>query len=547
MLHDIEYLTKTKKTGVYGYRRRIPNDVRYLFDGKTEIVRSLKTKHLTAAQIEVERINKWFNKRVATVGYSRKSSSKLPVERLRDIYEDLKFSGDHPDDVPIIDVHTDPKEIIAFFEDGMNAGMLKKAYYDEKIPFTEYQDALRSLKLSSRTLYKIQESVAKREALKQPLERKYMDRERMRAESIDPNIDCDTEDYIVPQNKWDESDPEVIRYRMMNGENLLPPATWQNATDDYIKRFKASETPRNPEQILKHTKATMSQCIKLSAFLAHGMDTPLLQIEESDVEAFVSSTSTSPSTKTKNLSMLLSVWNGWNKCNKKSAVQSEPFKDFLDTQKSLIKATKRKRRSFTPSEYAAFQESLLNESDAEIRLIGLIMAYCGAPNGEAAKLQRRDIKLSSDVPYMVFRSTADSITGKDRLDRAVPLLEPLLTQIKDYLEVHHQDGSERIFPRHGYGTHSSSDRSALLTAHIVNERPYDPDQLSPYSLRHTFKDRAVKAKVDTAQREYLMGHKSPESSRIHEDYGTKQPVKDTVDDMQRILTVKSWGYFEEFD
>ena len=118
----------------------------------------------------------------------------------------------------------------------------------------------------------------------------------------------------------------------------------------------------------------MSQCIKLSAFLAHGMDTPLLQIEESDVEAFVSSTSTSPSTKTKNLSMLLSVWNGWNKFNKKSAVQSEPFKDFLDTQKSLIKATKRKRRSFTPSEYAAFQESLLNESDAEIRLIGLIMA-----------------------------------------------------------------------------------------------------------------------------------------------------------------------------
>ena len=514
MLHDIEYLTKTKKTGVYGYRRRIPNDVRYLFDGKIEIVRSLKTKHLTAAQIEVQLINKWFDERVAAVGYSRKSSSKLPVERLREIYEDLKFSGDHPDDVPIIDVYTDPKEVTAFLEDGMNSHLLRKAFLDEKISFTKYQGALNSLRLSGRTLYKITESIAKREALKEHLERKFMDWERMRAENINPNIDCDAEDYIVPQNKWDESDPEVIRYRMINGENLLPPATWQNAMDDYIKRFKASETPRKPEQILKHTKATMSQCIKLSAFLAHGMDTTLLQIEESDVEAFVSSTSTSPSTKTKNLSMLLSVWNGWNKCNKKSAVQSEPFKDFLDTQKSLIKATKRKRRSFTASEYVAFQESLLTESDAEIRLIGLIMAYCGAPTGEAAKLQRRDIKLLVDVPYMVFRSTADSITGKDRLDRAVPLLEPLLAQIKEYLEVHNQDGSERIFPRHGYGTHSSSNRSALLKAHIVNERPYDSDQLSPYSLRHTFKDRAVKAQVTTEQREYLMGHKSPESSRI---------------------------------
>ena len=40
----------------------------------------------------------------------------------------------------------------------------------------------------------------------------------------------------IPQLVWDESDPEVIRYRVMCGENLLPDPTWQNALDDYLKR-----------------------------------------------------------------------------------------------------------------------------------------------------------------------------------------------------------------------------------------------------------------------------------------------------------------------
>ena len=53
MLHNIPYLTITKKTKVYGYRRRIPEDVRFLFDGKREIVKSLKTKNLSLAQINL--------------------------------------------------------------------------------------------------------------------------------------------------------------------------------------------------------------------------------------------------------------------------------------------------------------------------------------------------------------------------------------------------------------------------------------------------------------------------------------------------------------
>jgi hypothetical protein len=52
-----------------------------------------------------------------------------------------------------------------------------------------------------------------------------------KGELLNSELDCDAEDYFSPQLKCDESDPEVIRYRIMMGENLVPSPTWQNATD----------------------------------------------------------------------------------------------------------------------------------------------------------------------------------------------------------------------------------------------------------------------------------------------------------------------------
>ena len=124
MLHDIPYLTITKKTKVYGYRRRIPEDVRFLFDGKREIVRSLKTKSLTAAQVEVQRINEWFKERVATVGYSQNVETKLPVKLVRGIHQDMEMMGSHPSQLPTIDVHTDPREMSQFVNDLATARLL---------------------------------------------------------------------------------------------------------------------------------------------------------------------------------------------------------------------------------------------------------------------------------------------------------------------------------------------------------------------------------------------------------------------------------------
>ena len=105
-----------------------------------------------------------------------------------------------------------------------------------------------------------------------------------------------------------------------------------------------------------------------------------------------------------------------------------------------------------------------------------------------------------------------------------------------------------IFPTYGVGKHSSSERSKKLNKHIMNMRSHhDDSQLSPYSLRHTFKDRAAMARVPSSVTEYLMGHRTKQSSAIHRSYGTGLPPQELVKWMVAIQEVTEHGHFHGDD
>ena len=551
MLHDIPYLTVTSKTKVYGYRRRIPKDVRYMFSNKSEIVRSLNTKSLAVAQVEVDRLNNWFDERVSTVGYSKNMGPRLPAKMLRDINEDMKLAGDHPDVVPVINAQSEQNDLLRFVRDFGDIAIVRMALERGEATPADFLDELNAY--GDTSAGKLVNFQLNRNHLRLWLHKKYTNQSKYEAELSDPEIDCDAEDYLPPQLKWIESDPEVIRYKIMTGKNLVPPPTWQNATDSYIRQYARSKKQRNPEQLVKHRKSTERLCIRFSAHLSDGMLTPLKEIDTQDVEAFVDGAVVSDSTNAKNLTILRAVWNSWNKHNAKQKVAGDPFAVAVIDSKKAANTSAKIRRPMIPSEYDYFCTSIANEPDPEVQMIGKIMAYCGAPTIEAAKLQRSDVKLDSAVPYIVFRSTQDSITGKDRLERAVPLVGALLDDLRDYVRDHYtadKSGSlktQRLFPSLGYGTHSASMRSKVLKRHVKNLRPTEPRLLSAYSLRHTFTDRASKAGVRTDIAEYLHGHKSQQSSAIHRNYGTKMPASETVDLMLLINGVSEWGFIEDYD
>ena len=82
---------------------------------------------------------------------------------------------------------------------------------------------------------------------------------------------------------------------------------------------------------------------------------------------------------------------------------------------------------------------------------------------------------------------------------------------------------------------------------MENRRPTVEDLLSPYSLRHTFKDKYMATRVPSNIGEYLMGHKSADSSKVQAQYVTGRDVGDLVADMEAIVNVETWGLFEEYD
>ena len=535
--HNIPFLTVTAKGGWYGYRRRIPKKVRHLFENKSEWIKSFKTKSLDIAQLELRKMNEWYEHRIASHGGTEKIKGLLPRQQVRAVVTDLLERGLHPDDQPEINVHSPRSDVLDMTKHALDAAIAKDRWNKGEIDQDEYLTLLGSI--SGGKLWRLVSFQEQRAFLLNHLHNKYTDHSQL--ENLGPILE--TDDYVPPQLVWDETDPEVIRYRVMCGENLLPDPTWQNALDDYLKRNLTIKL-RNPEQIQKHKSATISLAQKLSTAFPKGMKTPMKDVETYMVEEFAAVAWPNYSTRVRNLRTLRAVWRSWDRNNQRQRIEFDPFVTVIQDNQGRIQLHETNRRSFTPQEFKHFYASILNEPNEEIKLIGLIMAYCGAPTGEAGGLQRHDVMVSGKVPYIWFRDHKDRIMGKRRQQRIVPLIEPLLGFLRDYLSTVELNKNDPIFPTYGVGKHSSSERSKKLNKHIMNmRRDFDDSQLSPYSLRHTFKDRAAMARVPSSVTEYLMGHVSKESSKTHERYGTGLPPKELVDWMTAIQEVQDHGHF----
>ena len=535
--HNIPFLTVTAKGGWYGYRRRIPKKVRHLFENKSEWIKSFKTKNLDIAQLELRKMNEWYEHRIASHGGTEKIKGQLPRQQVHAVVTDLLERGLHPDDQPEINVHSQRSDILDMTKDTLDAAIAKERWNKGEISQDEYRTLLGSM--SGGNLWRLVSFQEQRAFLLYELRKKYTDHSKL--ENLGPILE--TDDYVPPQLVWDETDPEVIRYRVMCGENLLPDPTWQNALDDYLRRNLTIKL-RNPEQIQKHEKATISLAQKLATALPKGMNTPMKDVETYMVEEFAAVAWPNYSTRVRNLRTLRAVWRSWDRNNQRQRIEFDPFVTVIQDNQGRIQLHETNRRSFTPEEFQHFYASILNEPNTEIKLIGLIMAYCGVPTGEAGGLQRQDVMVSGTVPYIWFRDHKDRIMGKKRQQRIVPLIEPLLGLLCDYLSTVALNKNDPIFPTYGVGKHSSSERSKKLNKHIVNMRQdFDDSQLSPYSLRHTFKDRAAMARVPNSVTEYLMGHRSKDSSRVHERYGTGLPPQELVEWMTAIQEVQDHGHF----
>lgn len=343
--------------------------------------------------------------------------------------------------------------------------------------------------------------------------------------------------YEAPYRKPKPNSVISLATKILEGEiapKLEP--SWRDAVELYISVNKQDKT-RDP---LKERDWEVKTRGLLERFgRAHGgMSARLDQLDRAAIRSWMQATYTKQSTRNRYLNTLSAVINTWNREHAANPVPN-PFSGLANKQREQEQATK--RLSFNPDQFDKFLAAINALKNDEIRLVGLLMAYTGCRNSEAAGLQCRDVKLDADVPHVVFRSNKIRRMGKGGLERAVPVVEPLLSALKTYDRNGGQD--DPFFAKYGH-TRGFDTVSITLRNTLTNRAGIVQEGLVPYSLRHTMKDRLDAAGVRTDIAEYILGHTSQGASRIHQRYGTTTPPQSLVESIESALQVEDWGYYD---
>ena len=482
-------LTCSPKDKIYGFRRAIKPEIRYLFDGQREDKFSFHTTDLSEAIKQWNDADRKFKEKVAVhqaaVSAGGDDLAKaLPADILRQASVLVKQKGVHPSQRPVLHAGVNESEVEEFKE--VNRDWNERTY--------QAWDNLYNL--------------------------------------IEGKGDLET----PMMEQVDTRDPKQVALLVGMGEvNVAPEATWQNLIDFYIER--KAKTPRNETQRKKFEREARSAFTKVASSFTDGMDTYLSKIERPIIREIITNTWSNPSTQRRNLVFIKAAVSEWQ--GHFGEMIMHGFFDKL-INNDAIEHFKTQRRSFSAVEFKKFLENVEANESEEVKGIVSIMAQTGCRNIEATGLLVQDVVLDGIVPHIVFQTNKVRILGKGGLARAVPIEKELAIRLKALVKSKVRD--DKVFNYWGVQSRGNT-LSRKLSKHVVNHRPYDDSILSPYSLRHTFIDKLRAARVGTDVAEYMVGHKSEGSSKIFSTYGTNVPPKPFVQDMIRANKVEDWGYF----
>ena len=490
MASDLPYLTKSK-LGWYEYRRGIPSALRPAFGNKREFKRALKTKVLNEALLGWSAVDKEFNQIVAR------------ANRLQ-----------NPNGPPLTD-------------DILSAATTKAKTLERPILLAGASPAERNAFEVAEEAWLIDVENAKSE-----LADRYVDSEQRQKDYN--NGKFFEAGYETPYLEPQPDDPDILALRQVEeGIPISLKPTWHDAVVSYFRVHKSQKGKDTLSQAA-YEKKMGNLLYKFGLSLGkQGSATPLDQITRLQARAFKDQYSAASGNRYNNV--LSAVINSWNKENATKQVPNQ-FKGL--TTKSLEKQQSTKRRSFKPEQWTAYVATLSSWHNTEIGLIGLIMAYTGCRNSEAAGLAVDDVKLDGSTPHLIFRDNTIRKMEKDGLDRAVPIFSPLLERLQAY---NSRTGprTSAFFKKYG-GKRHFTNVSQQLNSIIRDKLLILDKELVAYSFRHSIIDKARAAGLDNGIAQYLVGHKTSESSRIHVNYGTRTPPKANVDHLRRILDQDVW-------
>jgi hypothetical protein len=209
-------------------------------------------------------------------------------------------------------------------------------------------------------------------------------------------------DLLGVEDQRDDNNEIVITRNILNGDYTPPDPTLETLRDFYLelKRQQFRNQERSKQQ-QRNLETNFNRYIKLAAS-AHPEDmlTPLSQLDKEEIGKKFEKAYPRIDTRKRNLTDLRAAVNAWN-TSKSQYVIPNIFHDLI---KWLPKQDKERktRMVWTPSQWRHFWSSIQLEENPEIRIVGMLLAYAGKPQGESAGLIRDDVKLKAPVPHITY-------------------------------------------------------------------------------------------------------------------------------------------------
>jgi integrase len=199
----------------------------------------------------------------------------------------------------------------------------------------------------------------------------------------------------------------------------------------------------------------------------------------------------------------------------------------------------KKKWPLNPEEFRKYEEAAY-EAEDHVKLLILFLLYTGCRVSDAYGLEVRDVNLTENIPTMYLRHNGIRRLDKDGIQANIPLVGPLLEALRSY-EMS-DNPNDPVFPEFA-NIRSGRDRASAEANKVRKIAGITRDGVTAHSARHSWQDRLDAARVHIAERDYLIAHKTKQSSAVAQAYGSAYPAKNMLENQLAALACEDWGDF----
>jgi len=509
------YLKQSRITGVYSYRRGIPERLRPYFrnsDGKLrgrEWKEPLKTNNLSIALVLLAKVNQQFEqtKQLAEIELANLSQPLNEREGVERFLNYIKREGIHPDYAP---------SVLA-------------PEHEQKAWLSKQSDAIFELK-------------------------------EIQTEFIDQIGDEFDGAQYIPQKTYYVIEEQINFLKGINSsiKSKLRP-TWGSAYEEYIED-KINNKYSTPDQLTKSKlNRTKRVATNFADFLGHGdvnigWETFLTDISRSEAKRYfdyqIHAQNRKGSTVGREIAVLLAIYNHAVTEHKRDepslSSESNPFAKLRSKAEEkheddirIGKSPNLSARAWTPQEMEGFKNRLPSMS-SELRLISLISLHTGARLKDTTGLMLGDVHISNEEnSFIHYRHNKNRKISKDSIERIVPIYGTLLNELNEYKSYCITLDQESLFPKY-CGSRGSDSASNLLNQRHLDTINKDKS-FKMHGLRKTLMAKFDVALVPNSVSGYLIGWRDNTTVGMQEEYKSGYPHAMMLSYMKKAQEVKDWA------